>query len=1851
MHLTNLGFLNPQGHSMSFDAAANGYGRGEGCGIVILKLLDQAIRDGDNIRAVIKGSGVNSDGWTQGVTMPSLNAQAALIKQVYGINGLDYSSVQYVEAHGTGTKVGDPIEASAIFQTIGQDASSSRKRLYMGSLKPNIGHLEAAAGVASVIKGVLSLEHRLIPPTINFTNPNPAIPFDDWNITIPTKPTPWPIAKTQRMSINGFGMGGTNGHIVLDGYAVPRASSNGRASAETVKTRLFVLSSHDRTMIDLQGQLASLAKADHGFRASSITPRIGFVFTGQDALKEMVAPSETNGEKAVDMLIEIGPHSALGGPVEQILAYHGIEGVQYVSMLVRNHSAVNTALGLAASLFQQGVLMDMSKVNGDDGCRLLTDLPTYPWNHSKSFNVIGRAQREQYHRAHGAKSLLGAMMPTMDERERVWRSFIRTEDEPWLRDHVAGSTVLFPAAGMISIAIEAAQQVLEHGKTPMALRLRDISFLTAVVLTDDVATELTVHLRPHLLATAGISPAQWWEFTISSCIGDEGQVRTNCRGLLNIAYNEDQSLQLAHENHLLEIAQIEDFRTILEQCPDICSREQFYDNWLKSSMSYGPAFQGARNVRPGVDQSCYEVEVVDIGETFTKGRSEAPFLISPATLDAAWQGILSSRCEGTATADFGFNNLLLPTFIGEMNVAFNMPFDVGCVMPASCRSHRSSFNEVSSQINMFDTELCKVLLSVVDFRMSQVETDDAEIVADSDVNQVDIAEITSQVRWDYALDLLEPSEFSRAVSDTFGDATRDALSRIQIHQSPDLNVVEVVQNRQQIPDTIMRELPGGSILPTRVRYAVIDGSESLKDDEKAASEPVVPLRAREGPDGPSTDLYIIDHHAVSQSLLPLDEALQLLLARCQPSAGASLGMTADSTARNLITARGITVVQATPLNDEGLVLFLGKFPDGRHGANGTLSRSQPRAITIIEPAPSNQEVRTHSQRLQTCLADQGYNVTVISDVKHVDPSRDRCCISLLELAEPMLANISETEFQSLRKLWVGCERLLWITCGADPLMGLVDGLSRCVNVEIGGTRFQVLHLSHEGAECAPDLVARIWSAAGSSLGNEFRERNRLIQVPRMYQNLAEDEFLRQHLEDAIRSVDASISPAGFSLTVGKPGLLDSLHFVGNTEASVLGDYDLEVDVVHTALNLRDVMASMGLIPTKALGQEASGTVVRVGRLAAASFDPGDRVSTLSIGGTHATRTKCDSRVTVKIPDAMPFAEAAAAPMVFTAAYHALVNIARLRHGQSVLIHAAAGGLGQAAVQLATNLGLAIFVTVGSEEKRKFLMEQFSLPEERIFHSRDASFAKGIQRMTNGRGVDCVLNTLSGELLRVSCTCLATFGVFIEFGLRDITDNMRLDLRPFGKSITFTSLDMPTLIAQDPQIVGEALREVFILLRDAAFCVPQPLNIYPANKIEQAFRTMQQGKHRGKIVLSFEPKDKANLAVLCKASDAFALDPNATYLFVGGLGGLGRSLALEFVACGARHIAFLSRSGNAKPESNAIINQLAVLGVDVKVFTGDVADQSSFLSAMRLCSSCMPPIKGVMQLAMVLRDVLIENMSYDEWSTPLRPKVKGTQHLHEYFSHDRPLDFMIFCSSFSGLCGSPGQAQYGAGNTYQDALAHHRHSQGLKATSVDLGIMLSVGILAEMGTHTFKQWEAVLGIRQHAFHGLIKSIVRRQQRNMDVPAQICLGLGTADMMLTHNLPNPPWYTDPRFKPLTVKSLPATTDDAISPHVADVASLTMKLADAGKKKDLDGATSIATEALVAKIADILRIPTSEIDADRPLYLYGVDSLVALEVRNWITREMKANMALLDILAAVPIKDFAMQIARKSKLVVAA
>lgn len=761
----------------------------------------------------------------------------------------------------------------------------------------------------------------------------------------------------------------------------------------------------------------------------------------------------------------------------------------------------------------------------------------------------------------------------------------------------------------------------------------------------------------------------------------------------------------------------------------------------------------------------------------------------------------------------------------------------------------------------------------------------------------------------------------------------------------------------------------------------------------------------------------------------------------------------------LVKPEGVALVAGntnvtTPVLQDGGFKVLSEFGDtdlplcyySREEQKTVNGNGTPHAVgqaTILEPTARTQTNAEFSDSLKTKLEALGYSVSQreMSQASQAEVSDGDILISLLELEQPVFDHLSQQDYETIKNIFTKYERLLWINGSHNPAFGVMDGLSRCVGSEMEDTTTQVLHLSETmGMQHGPSLAARILSTY-SAREDEYHEHDGVLKVARIHQSQTENETIRNHLEDSVR--DAVIGKdEALRLSVGKPGLLDTLHFMDDERPlAALAENEVEIQVMATGINFRDIMAAMGLIPMTVLGLEGSGVVTRTGSQASSQFKAGDHVAFLGLGA-HATKCRTDYRLAVKIPDSMSFEDAAALPVVYTTAFHALMNISRLRKGQSVLIHAAAGGVGQAAIQIAQHLGLTVYATASSSEKRAFLTDTYNIPEEHIFYSRDSSFAKGIMRVTGGRGVNCVINSLSGELLKVSWECLAPFGTFIEIGLRDILDNAHLDMRPFAKGTTFTFLDTFGLLKEDPDYLGSILKDAFDLISRISLKAPSPLTVQPMGKAGDAFRTIQQGRHRGRMVLSFQ--DQTPAPILRKAQDSLRLDPSATYLLLGGLGGLGRSLARQFVESGARNIASISRSGGDTPEAQALIHELSA--ARVRAFKGDVTDAASFNAAMAQCESELPPIKGVVQMAMVLKDTVFENMSHDAWATGLKPKVHGTRNVHDYFGPQRPLEFFIICSSISGVTGNPGQAQYCAGNTYQDSLAHYRRSKGLKVST-------------------------------------------------------------------------------------------------------------------------------------------------------------------------------------------------------------
>jgi len=667
------------------------------------------------------------------------------------------------------------------------------------------------------------------------------------------------------------------------------------------------------------------------------------------------------------------------------------------------------------------------------------------------------------------------------------------------------------------------------------------------------------------------------------------------------------------------------------------------------------------------------------------------------------------------------------------------------------------------------------------------------------------------------------------------------------------------------------------------------------------------------------------------------------------------------------------------------------------------------------------------------------------------------------------------------------------------------------------------------------------------------------------------------------------------------------------------------------------MTAMGQIPDSTIGVDAAGIISRVGS-AVTKFKSGDRVAFFA-QGAHSTHPRTRADNCALIPDNMSLEEAASVPTIHGTAWYALVRLARVQPGQSLLVHAAAGGVGQAAIQIAKHFGMEIFATVSNETKRHLIRETYGVPDDHIFNSRDLSFAKGIKRMTNGRGVDVILNSLSGEALRQTWHCIAPFGYFVEIGLRDILNNTGLEMAPFKQDATFTFLNLAHVQRSRPDLMAAIVEGTFDFIRQGISSPVKPITTYPISDVERAFRLMQAGKHLGKLVLTWGEDDV--VPVLGRQQTTLALDPLGVYVLVGGLGGLGRSLSERLVELGARKLCFLSRSGVNSDAATDLVRSLQNQAVQVLVLKCDISLERAVTSALASVSQQLGPVRGVLQGAMVLRDTLFVNMTHQQWIEATRPKIQGSWYLHK---HLPDVDFFVILSSAVATFGNRGQSNYSAAGAYQDQLAYYRRSLGMHATTVDLGIMRDVGVLAETGiTDNLRDWEQPYGIRKPEFHALMEIAIDGDIKGAG-PAQIITGLATGGSAVVSGIDAPYYLENAKFGIMALTGMRSASGDSNAGSDGSIVPTHARVAQA---ETLEDATLAVVGALVRQIARMLQMPTDEIDTGRFLHNYGIDSLLAIEVVNWALKDVKSTVNVFDVLSSIPMISLASKIAAKSSV----
>jgi acyl transferase domain-containing protein/short-subunit dehydrogenase len=1810
LRVSSLLAFSPDGRCRTFDAGANGTVRGEGCGVVVLKRLSDAQRDGDRIWALIRGSAVNHDGRSMGLTAPNPIAQESLIRWALENARVSPAEIDYVEAHGTGTSLGDPIELDALRAVLGAPRADG-SRCAIASVKTNIAHTEAAAGVAGLIKVVLALEHQAIPRHLHLRTLNPRITLEGTPFYIPTENTPWlPGARARRAGVSSFGLSGTNAHLIVE--EPPRspapvrrellelvplsAKSEGAlaASALRLATRCAEMPLSDvaftaatrrtfhahravvsaRSSGELAEKLQNIA-AGKVIQGSVVgvggeVKKLVFVFPGQGGQwyrmgRELLETQPVFREAIARCEQALAPHvtwslsAALSGALSEEetnrvdVVHPSVFGLQVglaallASWSIEPDAVVGLSMGEISAAFVAGALSleDAAKIVAlrsrlllrvaGKGAMIATELSEAEAEVLLEGNrrvSVGAVNGERSTVLSGEKEAIDAIAAELEKRGTFWR-----------RVKVDCATHCAP---------------IEPLDRELASMLHDVASLPPrIPIYSTVAgARLERPLDGRYWGENLRRTVRFWD--ASRAIERDGH-----RAFLEL---NGHPTQLTPLNDMFRQTEIIAVGTLRREEP---AQDRLLEN-VAALWAHGVPLDWRR--------ICTQGQVTSLPNYPWERRR---YWLEAAPRRVRGEGhVLLGREHRLAAQQMCF-------WESELSVG-NTPFladhrvEEACILPAT------------AYVEMFLHAAQKLLPGGV---LASVSLEEAMVLGDAS-RPLQLVATEDLSGW--SLELSSVNEGSRRVH------ARAEVRRAENETRANGEATAVIRARlfrNESGEQFYSRLAGDGF-----RYGpAFRGIHNVAArDGEALAEIVLPEAAKIS--------GFVAHPAL------LDACLQVLLAAFPsgeldgplvPAAIASVEVRAPLPEKVWSHARldlEKLVAEIEVLDDHGACLAKLRGIELKRLNARTQRRDDHLLAISLHAAPLEVPAKRTGARY-LILADERGLGAELARVLEESGAGALCIFAKDEDAtrEGFAQRLREVSLAGVIHLWSFDEGAVETASFRDlgGALSLAQALAKSgardparfyLVTPAGSVRAALLRgfgrsLATEHPELRPTRIELGGTAGAAELAREILAAS------------AEDEL---SYFDGVRSV-ARLSrvempesrnrfePAGgrdYRLELDRPGTLAGLSLRARTiEPPRKHEVQLEIDAA--GLNFRDVLYALGAVPIPeheqlplAMGGECCGRVVAVGE-GVRELAIGDAVIAL-VEGSFATRVNAPATLVMKKPARLGAIEAASIPIAHLTAYWSLAHVARLRAGERVLIHAAAGGVGQAAIQYAKHVGAEIYATVSSPEKAALVR---SLGVEHVSDSRSARFVEDVHTWTKGQGVDVVLNSLSGVLLEKSFGLLRDHGRFVELGKRDEHANARLGMKPFLKNLTFALADVSGVARQRPELARSVLAEVLALI-EAGALAPIPHTALPLSQAEDAFQLMAQGRHTGKIVLT-----RDGLARI-ETSESIVLSSEGRYLIVGGLGGLGLSLARWMIAHGARDLVLAGRSGAATDEQRLAVRDLEMSGARVEAV---VLDVSSREDVKRLIERLGPTLRGVVHAAVVLEDALIEEQSIEKLARVVAPKVFGAWHLHE-LTASLPLDFFVLYSSAAALLGTPGQSGYAAANAFLDALAHHRRGLGLPALSINWGAFSGAGLAVRGGSQTRLEGRGLGAITPDEGNAMFERLLGVDR------AQI--GVVPLDV---HQ-----WVD---FYPQL----------AASPFWAELLEKKKKKAagasDVGVSRILEAPPAERAMLIERWVEDelgrVLRLDPRAIGRTTPFQNMGLDSLTGLELRNRLERALRRKL----------------------------
>ncbi|KAJ4285161.1 hypothetical protein NW764_000450 [Fusarium oxysporum] len=2083
MPMTALNFLSPDGKCFTFDSRANGYGRGEGIGVVVMKRLSDAIRDNDTIRAVIRATKVNQDGHTTGITLPSKEAQVANINSVYESAGLDFSQTGYVECHGTGTKAGDWRELKAISESL-CTVRDIDNPIVVGSIKPNIGHLEGAAGVAGLIKGVLTLEHAKIPPNINFEKPNPDIDFKEWKVKVPTELLDWPVCGLRRVSVNCFGFGGTNAHVIMDeaprylsarglrgnhnsfeAITSSRRTSNTKASFEP---QLFVFSSHDKLGVrrimeshipylesrgeddtaflhnyaytlgsrrsNLEWKHAVVAKSREDLivklqnideslvkrTSKNKQPNICFLFCGQgaqfaqmgkdllpfeafhdaleagsrymknklasefDLLEEIlkdeagtrisdsrisqpattaiqmalvdlldsfhVAPnyvighssgeiaaayasgaltkeeawevayyrglvasslaiehtrtqgsmmvvglsvldldesyddktypcevacvngprsltlsgrkeniegafrelsakgifcrilpvkvayhssdmlkiekeyksalrlinprqhrksvtmfSSVTGEeidghelnnkywtlnlvspvvfmsaistmlqlpsdKSPDIIVELSPSSTLRSPVLDIITFFGFPTPpRYSTILDRKVHGAMSLLGTMAELWECGCKFSMEKVVTRGSYQIplkpLADLPPYPWNHTRSYwheSHLGEATR---FREFPRQDLIGAPTGDAISFQPRWRGFLRIAENPWIQDHQIQKTIIYPAAGMIAMALQGAYQATKGQENVLGYEIINMRIERAMIVpTTAHGLEMAMNFKSVSCTSVHSLQGAAFDFCIYSKQLNSSWEQ-NATGRIEVRYMRGQ-WKIAFQKH----------------------REEY--ELLKGSC-----------LEPVVPRQLYELlDIVD-------SMFQTPFAIE--------------------------SEPMVPSFIESIFVSAKVSSDINKEFDGYSTATRVGVRDASADISMAQSGWEQPSVIIRGLRFTGISGSSREGDGFLPNNRT----LCTQVSW------MEDITCSRT------ENVEDFVKRLA-HKLPGLSILQVGGTSDTTQKIVSALTSPEGQRPWLSRYTLAEASPDDRIFDIAsvfagtAAEPFIEKRPVDGSEPlPDYDLILVCSRS-EIDIAKLSSHLKrpgYIMENC-PDGNPDLD---ETISHDYNEVDGKKVEIKLRVNRKNLAEDWLSVPDvAILLPDNPPSETQWLAGKLIMERQSSVQMR--AMQLNEVLSD---------------PSRlkNKIVISLLDFsagsnAGASIYNWTETEFNAFHSVHQVVKGILWISRSAhmdpmNPKGAPVIALARTLMSEEPLKTFVTFDLSMSTPLNSSSVVQNVnkiflqafVSDQGSSPRElEYAERNGVICVPRLVPIGPLNDVVENGISSEITKVSFHSYPRHLKLHVSQPGLTDdSLVFTAGTRYAPQPG-EVEVIFESAPLDFIDLETAMGKTLESEVGSEIRGRIGRIGRNVS-GFMTGDLVSGLVTSGSVQSNVNIDSRFVSKWSSRLSFSH-------FVRAFHCFDKVGRLGPGKSVLIHAGASGVGMAAIIVAFALSAEVFVTVmgpNSDKQRAFL-EESGVKKANIVHA-DSDLFTTVVCNRSGHGVDLVYNATQRHI-EDNFKCVRRGGIVVQFSCRLPSPP---PVHVLSSDVSLVNFDLQNMLKYDADYVAELVNELSRLVESSSddlgndLPLPEPIINIDINRIKEAFGLIEKNPFFGLVSITGGPDATPQVDMAIKKTIKplhQALSGTDTYLLAGGLGGLGRSICELLVKNGARHIAFLSRTGTSSEASQRFFKDLCDKGIDARVYKADLCDAEALTKVIKeeICQE-MPPIKGVFQCAATIKDSIFSNMTYSDWTEAIRPKTVGSDNLVRAISANSEDPFFIFLASSAGVIGSRGQANYAAGNCFEDALALNLRLEGKHAASIDLGPVLGAGMLADdEEILDILRASGFYGIRHEDFLTMITHAITAEiSPGTPMPGRVIMGIGSGGLVGQNQPADPYWSRTALYSYL---------------NLVDTSNPDLKVVDASNDFDLksllsccsstDVAAEIVTTGLSIMLAKAMNMLPEEIDTGKPPNVYGVDSLVAVGVRNWVVTNCGVEVSVFEVLSEITVAELAREIARR-------